>query len=73
MRELTVEELTHVSGGDRWDFLTNSRDVARASRFAASLGLVYGSFEVGFAFGTWLYDNGVGAAWNRFLDERMAN
>ncbi|CAN5136594.1 hypothetical protein BH24PSE2_BH24PSE2_04380 [soil metagenome] len=72
MRELTVQELGYVGGGERWEFLTNRAQVARASRFAGSLGLTYSAFTVGFAFGTWLYDNGVGAAWRRYLDSRSA-
>lgn len=71
MRELTLEEIGHVNGG--WDFLTSPRQVAQASRFARSLGLIGGSFSVGFAFGSWLYSNGVGGAWNRYLDSRDAH
>lgn len=72
MRELTIHEVNAVSGGSAWDFLSSPTQVAQASRFAASLGLAYGAFQVGFAFGGWLYDNGVGSAWNKFLDHRMA-
>lgn len=71
MRELTIEEIGHVNGG--FGILTNAHEVIMARRFARSVGLLGGSFSVGFAFGTWLYNNGVGAAWNRFLDSRMQN
>jgi hypothetical protein len=71
MRELTRDELSFVSGGN-WDILTSPTQVAQASRFAASLSMTYGAFQVGYAFGSWLYNNGLGSAWNKFLDSRMA-
>ncbi|MBA3562935.1 MAG: hypothetical protein H0W33_02785 [Gammaproteobacteria bacterium] len=71
MRELTLEEIGHVNGG--WNFLTDRTQVGMATRFARSVGLLGTSFTVGYAFGTWLYDNGVGGAWRRYLDSREAH
>lgn len=71
MRELTLEEIGLVNGG--WNMLTDRTQVGMATRFARSVGLLGTSFTVGYAFGTWLYNNGVGAAWNSYLDSRMAN
>lgn len=56
MRELTFNEVDMVSGGFDWGTGANgifsNTNFGSASRFAGGLGLLYGSFQVGYSAGT---------------------
>lgn len=58
-RQLTLEELDQVSGGSRLygtgsGGIFSSSSFGAASRFAGGLGLLYGSFQVGYSIGTFI-------------------
>jgi lactobin A/cerein 7B family class IIb bacteriocin len=63
VRELSLSELSQVSGGrgptgvygTGAGGLFSSASFGAASRFAGGFGLLYGSFQVGYAVGTAIY------------------
>ena len=65
IRELSQHEIAVASGGiTEPGGLFGPRNFAEASRFAGSLGLLYGSYEVGYTIGTKIYEAYVERVYN---------
>jgi len=69
LRELSPDEINLVSGARPEGYLNalvnrglfSPANIAAASRLAGGLGLVYGSFKVGWSIGSWAYNTGSNA------------